>query len=166
MSEKTFYFLSNNGSYTLVLKEESGKIIYNHKGIPVRHTKSHFCEFKLQKNGFGSFNTNSFLLAELIRGSSAFGKTIIEVKNKKDMLKKVEAVTIVKVPKSALMACNRNELIKMAKDYKIELKEDDTKKIIVDAILEKQEEGFVPKGNEEGASTQGGTMNRIIQKVN
>jgi len=163
MSDKQFHFVSHNGSYTLVLKESDGQIIYNHKGVPTRHTKAHFCEFQLQKSGYGTFSTDDYLVAELIRNSKAFGKAITEVKTKKELKEKQKEVEQIKLPKSALMACNKDELIKVAKTYNIELGNDDTKKIMVEKILEKQN---TSKGIEEGAgeSAGDGSIDRIIQK--
>jgi len=162
MTDKQFHFLSHSGSYTLVLKESDGEIIYNHKGVPVRHTKSHFCEFALQKNGYGTFSTDNYLIAELIRNNKNFGSNITEVKSKKE-LKQAAPTNVVKIPKSALMACTKDELIKIAKEYNIGIGKDDTKKIIVENIIEAQNKGTAPI--EEGANT-GATdnMNRIIQK--
>jgi hypothetical protein len=136
-------FITNSGSYTLVLKPNGTKPIYDHTGKPVRVEGTLYAEFKNVKGtAVGVLDTNDESMIAALRSNANFGKSFTEVKDEdafKAALVSKDAKQIVKLPKAALMGCNKNELISIAKQYTLALGEEMTKAEIVEKILKLQE---------------------------
>ena len=149
-------FITHNGSYTLVLKPDGAVPVYDHKGAPVRVEGTVYVEFRFTKGtSVGVYNTNDDDIADRLRNHKLFGKSFNELHEGAALPPIAGAATVtIKLPKTALMACRKEELIQMANEYKIEVDdEEDTKKTLVDKILAKQEEG-VPTPEEPTSINQ------------
>lgn len=155
-------FITRFGSYTLVIKPDGVKPIYDHKGVPVRVEGTVYCEFQpVQGTAIGSYSTNDEKVATYLRNHKEFGISFTELKSEGDIPKAVLSNGVINLPKSALMACNKNELNKIAEQYKIPIDATATKNEIVIKIMEKQ------AGNPEPTITptsEAGGIKRIIQQ--
>ncbi len=134
-----YKFVTHQGSYTLVLKPQDSKIIYDHKGAPVRMEGTQYIEFhNIRGTQVGQYTTEDEAIAEALRRHKRYGTAFTEITDKNYMPEHAipENVSVVKLPKAALMACRKEELIEIAKKYKMELAiEEETKKSLVDKIL-------------------------------
>ena len=149
-------FITHNGSYTLVLKPEGAVPVYDHKGSPVRVEGTVYVEFRFTKGtSVGVYNTEDDEIADRLRNHKLFGKAFNELHTGQTLPPVTGTPPVsIKLPKAALMACRKEELIQMANEYKIEVDdEEDTKKTLVDKILDKQEEG-VPAPTEPTTTNQ------------
>jgi len=162
-------FVTKHGSYTLVLKPEGREPTYNHKGIPVRVEGTIYAEFKNVKGtAVGMLDTQDTKLINALRQSERYGKTFTEIKNEKSFKEAMAAqqkTSMVKVPKSALMACTKNELTSIAKQYNLQLDDDMTKAVIIKMILEAQDN---PQNQPVEAPAQvhiEGGIKKIIQEI-
>lgn len=155
-------FVTRFGSYTLVLKPKGDTPVYDHKGRPVRVDGVVYCEFTpLQGTSVGIYQTEDETIAELLRKNPGFDKTFKEVLSESDM-PKTDSKLPIKLGKAPLMACNKTELLDIAKQYSIILSEQDSKAEIVNKIIEAQEKGpSQPKANT--APEEQSAIKRIVQ---
>ena len=63
---------------------------------------------------------------------------------------------MIKLPKAALIACNKNELISLAVQYNVTLKEEATKAEIIDLILKAQDAPQTEKKEVPAVPVEGG----------
>ena len=160
-------FVTKYGSYTLVLKPKGTDPIYNHKGAPVRVEGTLYAEFKNVKGtSIGVFETEDTKMINALRQNNQFGKAFTEMKEEefKAATAPVQA-NMVKVPQAALMACTKNELTSIAKQYNLQIDDDMTKAIIVDLILKSQDAGPVPKEEAPAQVFVEGGIKQIVQEV-
>ena len=122
-------FLTRFGSYTLVLKPKGMKPVYDHTGKPVRVEGVIYCDFvSIRGSSVGLYETEDALTIEALRACNSYNKEFTEVKDDGDIpLPSDPKKNIIKLSKSALMACNKNELIPISKQYNIMIAETDTK---------------------------------------
>lgn len=164
-----FKFVTHFGSYTLVVKDENSKVVYDHKGSPIRTEGATFCEFKSPKGAsVGLFETSDEALAERLRSHKRYGSTFSELKAGDDLPSDLQQVVIksVKLPKGALQACKKDELIEIAKGYSISMDiENETKNSLVEKILKAQAvsvDGAMPT-EEKGSVQTDGALKTIKQ---
>ena len=161
-------FVTKYGSYTLVLKPKGKDPIYNHKGIPVRVDGTMYAEFKNVKGTMvGVCETNDPKMINALRQNNQFGKAFVEMKDENEfkVATAPPAPSMVKIPQSALMACTKNELTSIAKQYNLQVADDMTKAEIVDMVLKAQEAAPVKQEEVPAQVSSDGGMKVIVQEV-
>lgn len=137
-----FKFITHQGSYTLVLKPEDSKIVYDHKGAPVRMEGTQYIEFvNIRGTKIGQFTTNNPAIAEALRKHKYCGTSFTEIRegDKMPVAEQSGKTVMMSLPKAALLACKKEELLDIAKKYKLEMNiEEETKKSLVEKILTAQ----------------------------
>ena len=73
-------FVTHFGSYTLVIKPDGTKPIYNHKGVPVRVEGTVYCEFVAVKgSSVGVYSTDDEKVIKCLREHPKFNKSFREL---------------------------------------------------------------------------------------
>jgi hypothetical protein len=155
-------FITRFGSYTLVLKPNGSQPVYDHKGRAVRVEGVIYCEFQPVKGtSVGVFETDDESVIELLRKHQAFNISFKEILSDED-IPKTDSKLPIKLGKGPLMACNKTELLDIAKQYSIITDETDSKVELVNKILEAQEKGISQPEAEILPAQQSG-IKRIVQ---
>lgn len=135
-------FVTHFGSYTLVLKPDGAVPIYDHTGKPVRVEGTVYCEFKAVKgSSVGMYETEDKKVIKCLQEHQNFNKSFRELATEADFknLTKPASEKQIKLPKSALMACNKPELTDIAKQHDVAFEEDVTKAQMVEEIMKAQD---------------------------
>jgi hypothetical protein len=109
----------------------------------VRVEGTKYAEFAHVKGtNIGFLSTEDEDMINALRAHKQFGTAFTEVKDEKEFKEKTAVPVqkeLVKLPRVALMACNKNELISIANQYSVQIEDSDTKSEIIDKIFKSQE---------------------------
>lgn len=160
-------FVTKYGSFTLVLKPKGTDPIYNHKGIPVRIEGTMYADFKNVKGTqIGVLETEDAKMINALRQNNQFGKAFVEMKDEEFKAATAPVLAnMVKVPQAALMACTKNELTSIAKQYNLQIEDAMTKAEIVELVMKSQEAGPAPKQEAPAQVHVEGGIKQIVQEV-
>jgi len=146
-------FVTHFGSYTLVLKPDGTVPIYDHTGKPVRVEGTVYCEFKAVKgSSVGMYETEDKKIIKCLQEHPNFDKSFRQLKTEADFTNLTKSANDkqIKLPKSALMACNKTELKDIADQHSVSFEEEDTKTKMVEDIMKAQDN---PTAKKEVAPT-------------